>query len=338
MRCDVRTAKRRVLDAARPSRLLLASALVGSTLVCASARADRSGLDPALGYNYGEIETARIAATGGAQRALSSSLGALFVNPANIAVERVYHIGAFAQIWPEARRQSYGAAAVDSIGSSSRVAGAAGVTYNFQDPDGVDRKWTDARFALAYPFSDTFYFGVGGRYLLLSQDGLGPLGVSLASGGIHDQQIVRAFSFDAGTTFKPTPELAFSLTGTNLANPGHGFLPTSVGGGVGYGVKQFAIQGDLVGDFTSWDESKLRAMLGLELLLADHYAVRGGYRYDQGADSHGLGVGLGYIDRAFIFDIGVRRIVSGEKATTVVLGFTYHLDSTGLTPSAGDTF
>lgn len=330
--------KRKVLDAARSSRWAFAGVLAASLLVSSAARAERSSVDPSLGYNYGEIETARIAATGGAQRALSSSLGALFVNPANIAVERVYHLGAFAQIWPEARRQSYGLGAVDSIGSSSRVAGAAAVTYNFQDPDGIDRKWTDARFALAYPFSEKFFFGIGGRYLMLSQDGLGPLGRSYASGGISDQQIVRTFSFDAGATFKPTPELAVGLTGSNLANPGHGFLPTTVGGGIGYGAKQFALQGDLVSDFTSWDDSKLRAMLGLEVLLADHYAVRGGYRYDQGAESHGIGLGLGYIDRAFIFDVGLRRIVSGEKATTVVIGFSYHLETTGLTPSAGDTF
>jgi hypothetical protein len=179
---------------------------------------------------------------------------------------------------------------------------------------------------------------VGGRYLLLSQDGLGPLGVSYASGGLHDKQIVRTFSFDAGTTFKPTPELALAVTGTNLANPGHGFLPTTVGAGVGYGSKQVGVQADVVGDFTSWDETRVRVMAGLEALLADHYALRGGYRYDAGAESHGLGVGLGYIDRAFMFDVGLRRIVSGDAATTVVFGFTYHLETTGLTPSAGDTF
>jgi hypothetical protein len=309
-----------------------------SLLTSSPARAEKSRLNPAIGYNYGEIETARTAATGGAQRALSSSLGALFINPANIAVQRVYHLGAFAQIWPEARRQSYGAGAVDSIGSSSHIAGAAGVTYNFQDTDGIDRKWTDARLALAYPFSDSFYLGLGGRYLLLSQDGPGPLGPSLASGGLDGKQIVRAVGFDAGLTFKATPELAFSFVGNNLTNPGHGFLPTSIGGGVGYGAKQFAIDADLVSDFTSWDETRLRAMLGLEVLLADHYGLRGGYRFDQGAKSHALSLGVGYIDRSFIFDLAVRRVVSGDAATAVVFGFTYHLETTGLTPSPGDTF
>lgn len=338
MSCGGRTVKRWVSDLARPSTWLLSSAFLVSLLTSSPARAEKSSLDPTIGYNYGEIETARTAATGGAQRALSSSVGALFINPANIAAERVYHIGVFAQIWPEARRQSYGAAAVDSIGSSSHLAGAAGATYNFQDSDGINRKWTDARFALAYPFSDQFYLGLGGRYLLLSQDGLGPLGRSLASGGLSGQQIVRAVSFDAGATFKATPELAFSFIGNNLTNPGHGFMPTSIGGGIGYGAKQFAVEGDVVSDFTTWEQSRLRAMLGLELLLADHYGLRGGYRFDAGAKSHALSVGVGYIDRTFIFDLAVRRVVSGDAATAVVLGFTYHLETTGLTPSPGDTF
>src|SRR5688572_20246092 len=88
--------------------------LIGS-LLSAPARADRSDLPPEVGYNYGEIETPRIAAMGGAQRAFSNSLEALFLNPANMAATRIYHLGALAQIWPEANRQSYGGGAVDSI-------------------------------------------------------------------------------------------------------------------------------------------------------------------------------------------------------------------------------
>ena len=64
-----------------------------------------------------------------------------------MSAARVYHLTALAQIWPESRRQSYGAAAVDSVGSSARVAGGIGATYNTQDSDGIDRKWTDVRFA-----------------------------------------------------------------------------------------------------------------------------------------------------------------------------------------------
>jgi hypothetical protein len=320
-------------------------ASTGAAIACAlialeprTAHAESTELDPAIGYNYGEIETARTAATGGAQRALSTSISAAFINPANIARERVYHIGAFAQLWPEARRQSYGAAASDSVSSGSRLAAAAGVTYNFQDPDGIDRRWTDARVALAYPFSDQFYFGLGGRYLWLSQNGLGPLGVSQASSGLPGEQIVRNFSFDAGATFRPVPELSLSLVGANLSNPGHGFFPTSLGGGIGYGGKQVALEGDLVADFTTWDATRVRAMAGIETLFADHYAVRGGYRYDQGPDSHSLALGTAYIDRMFILDVAVRHAFTGGSATAVVIGFTYHLESSGLTPTMGESF
>jgi len=152
------------------------------------AQADKSSVPPAVGYNYQEIETPRITATNGATRALSSSTEALFDNPANMSMSRVYHLTALAQIWPESGRQSYGAAAVDSVGSSARVAGGVGATYNTQDTDGINRKWTDIRFAMSYPFSEQFYMGVAGRYLMLSQSGEGPLGRSLASSGLGDKK------------------------------------------------------------------------------------------------------------------------------------------------------
>lgn len=303
-----------------------------------AARADPSELPPEVGYNYGEIETPRIAGTGGAQRAMSNSISALFLNPANMVASRVYHLGVLAQIWPEAKRQSYGAGAVDSIVSASRVAGGLGATWNLQDADGVDREWTDIRFALAYPFSDQFFAGAGGRYMWLSQNGSGPLESSPASEGLPDADVVKGFSFDLGATVKPSPAFALSVVGNNLSNPGHGFQPMSIGGGLGLSLGDFGVETDVVADFVTWDETALRAMLGGEGLFADHFAARLGYRYDQGAESHAVSGGVGYIDRAFDVDISVRRVVSGDAATAIVFGFSYHLEATGLTPSAGDTF
>jgi len=313
--------------------LLAAGTFASLALAAPRAGAEESSLDPTIGWNYGEIETPRIAAMGGALRSYSNSVSALFINPANMAASRIYHLGALAQIWPEANRQSYGAGAVDSIVSSTRLAGGFGGTWTMQDPDGIDRRATDLRFALAMPFSDQFALGVGGRYLWLKQNGLGPLGDSLVSGGLEDENIVKGFAFDAGATLKPTDFFAISLVGNNLNNPGHGFQPTSVGGGVGVGTKDLTIEGDIVSDFTTWDTTKVRAMGGLELLLADHYAVRGGYRYDDGAKSHAVSLGAGYIDRAFSAEAAVRRIVSDPGATAIFFGFTYHLEATGLTPS-----
>jgi hypothetical protein len=304
----------------------------------AAARGEESELAPEVGYNYGEIETPRAAALGGAQRAFGNSLTALFQNPANMAATRVYHLGALAQIWPQARRQSYGLGAVDSVVSSTGLAGGLGGTWNAQDPDGLDRQYTDVRFGLAFPFSRQFMLGAAGRYLMLNQDGPGPLDPSLASGGLEDERIVKTVTFDAGFSLRPSRELAIGLVGSNLSNPGHGFLPTSVGGGAGFGSDDFTIEADVLSDFTTWDSTTIRAMAGAEYLAADRYPLRLGYRFDEGAESHAVSGGLGYIDRAFAAEISVRQVVSGVSATAVVLGFSYHLEATGVTPSPGDGF
>ena len=54
-----------------PFAVLAASAAFA---VATPARADASDLAPEIGFNYGEIETPRIAAMGGAMRAMSNSL------------------------------------------------------------------------------------------------------------------------------------------------------------------------------------------------------------------------------------------------------------------------
>ena len=308
------------------------------TSLAHNARADKSRVPPEVGYNYQEIETPRITATNGATRALSTSTEALFDNPANMSAARVYHLAALAQIWPESGRQSYGAAAVDSVGSSARVAGGIGATYNTQDTDGIDRKWTDVRFALSYPFSDQFYMGVGGRYLTLSQNGTGPLGSSAASGGLSDKHIVSGFAFDAGATFKPTDGLSLSIVGTNLNNPGNGFQPMGLGGGVGFGKDLFSLEADVAADFSTWDHTTTRAMAGGEVLLGDHFPLRAGYRYDDGAKSHSISGGLGYVDTTFGAELAIRRVVSGDPVTAIVFGFTYHLDAGGLSQGETDSF
>lgn len=306
----------------------------GSTVV----HAEPSKLPPEVGYNYNEIETGRIAGKNGADRALGSSVSALFDNPANMAASRVYHAAALLQIWPEASRQTYGVGAVDSVGSSSRIAGGLGATWSRQDPDGVDRTSSDLRFAFAYPLSDKLFAGAGGRFMWLNQNGAGPLGASYASGGLEGDRILKNFAFDLGLTLKPGGGLAFALVGNNLNGTDTSFQPLTLGSGIGFAKDKFGIEGDVVADFVTWDETKLRAMVGAELLLGEHAIVRGGYRFDDGAKSHSGSLGLGYVDKAFSADLGLRRILVGDAATAIVLTFTYHVESTGLTPSPSETW
>lgn len=321
------------------------TALAALALTSLSSRpAAADSLAPETGWNHGEIEPARTTAVGGAVRALGSGVGGLYANPANMALTRVYHLQALGQIWPEAKRQTYGATAVDSV--TSRLAGGLGAHYGMMDPDGIDRRWTDVRLGLAVPFSDKVFAGVAGRYFKLSQDGTGPLGSSFASSGLAGDPMLETFTFDAGLTFKPSDQLGIGIVGSNLTNPGHGLLPTMLGGGIGFGTLDFTLEGDVVADFTSYTDAsgakkpKLRTMGGVEYLAGDHYPLRVGYVYDAGATSHAVSGGLGYVDTMFSLELAMRRTVSGpdsaNPATAVIIDLQYFLESSGVTRSPID--
>jgi hypothetical protein len=322
----------------------MTGAIVLATISFASgAHADPSELVPQVGFNYGEIETGRAAALGGAVRALGNAVTGLYSNPANIALTRVYHLQGLAQIWPEARRQSYGASAVDSV--TGRLAGAIGAHYGSLDPDGVDRKWTDVRAAIAFPISDRFYAGVTGKYLKLRDNGHPRLGYGLpnsyASGGLGDAATVDGFTFDAGITVKPSSSLFIGVVGSNLTSSGHGYQPLTLGGGIGYGNNDITAEVDFVADFTTYTKADgtsrtaIRTLAGFEYLAADHFPLRIGYRYDAEPATHAISGGVGYIDPQFSVDLAVRRTVSGKEpygpVTSVVIDLQYFLESTGVT-------
>lgn len=310
-------------------------ALIGLALVGGGrAQAEPSKLRPEVGWNYGEQETARSAAMAGATRAIGTDVNGLLANPANMAASRVYHLAALAQIWPEANRQSYGAAAVDS--STSRIAAGLGGFYTIQDSDGLRRKALDLRLGLALPLSDRVFVGASGKYLKLQQNGLGPLGQSYASGGLAGDNIVDSVTFDAGLTVRPASLLWLSVLGTNLTNPGDGLRPLGLSGGVGVGKSEFSIEGDVAADFTTFERTRLRYMIAGEMLVAANYPVRLGYRYDDGLKHHAVSGGLGYLDRQFGVEVSVRRVVSGDSATTVVLGLQLFLEGLGLARDNGD--
>lgn len=293
------------------------------------AQAEKSDLPPEVGYNYGQVEDGRTAAFGGGVSALGTGVSGIFGNPAAIGASQVYHVGALASVWPEARRQTYGAAAVDSI--TTRLAAGVGFAWTDQDPDGIKRRSSDLRIVLAYPFSDKVSFGVAGRYLKLTQEGLGPLGQSFPSGGLRGEPIVNTWSFDAGLTLKPSKNFGLGVFGSNLSNPGTGYQPTTAGGGVGVGNENIAFELDAVADFTTYRRTTARVMGGVEYLAGDHIPLRLGYRWDQGMEAHAVSAGIGYIDPTFSIDLSGRRYVAGVSATAVMLTLQYFVESSGIT-------
>ncbi|MCC6525121.1 MAG: hypothetical protein IT373_20880 [Polyangiaceae bacterium] len=298
--------------------------------------ADPSELPPSFNYNYGEAENARVIAMGSALSAFGNGTAAPFVNPANLTLTRVYHFEAIAQFTPEGRRQVYGGSVVDS---TRRFAGGVGVMGGFIDPDGVNRSYLDVRLALAFQVADELSVGLGGRFLNMEQQGLGPLGDSLASGGRKDAEdppvgrkpILSVPTLDAGVSLRPTEGLNIGLVGKNLTYSNNAFLPTIVGGGIGYGDEDLTLEADALADLNSYLKPTARVGAGGEYLIADAVPVRIGYRFDQGAASHALTAGVGYVHTAFSAELGLRRTLVGPSATSIVLNIAYHLESSGLT-------
>lgn len=285
-------------------------------------------------YNYGEVETTRESAMGGALRAAGNGTTAPFLNPANIALTQAYHIEAMANVTPENGRQVYGGVVVDS--TTNRLAGGISVTGGFMDPSGLDRSWIDIRLALSFPITQSIFIGLGGRYLKLTESGTGPFGSSKASGGLMDPaggrfSVVNIPTFDAGLTFKLGDLVHIGLSGQNLTFPDNGYLPTLAGGGIAVATQDFTIEADGVADFNSYSGPRARAMVGGEYLLVNHVPLRLGYRYDQGAESHQLSAGVGYLAREFSVEASVRRTLVGPDATMLFFGVAYFLESSGLT-------
>ncbi len=327
----------------KPYASMFAAGLwAGVSLIAPTRALAQSKLDPQVSYNYGENETPRSAAMGGALRAMGSGASAVYLNPAALPETRVYHITALAQVAPETDRQIYGGTVVDSV--TSALAGSFSFNGGWVDRAGLDRSLLDARLALAYPISDRFMLGITGRYLKLSQSGLGPFGLSSVSGGLIDpsstssppgrQAMISNLTFDVGFVAKPTDNFYVAAVGQNLTYPKNGLMPTTIGGGIGYGSDLFSIEADGIADLNSWAKPTARIGAGAEYVVASSVPIRAGYRFDQGAKLSTVSLGTGYVGNVFSVEATVKRTLSSPGATTMIFGIAYFLDSSGVTSSS----
>jgi opacity protein-like surface antigen len=320
------------------SRAFGSIAFTATIAFASSASASPSTTSIEQGYDLGQIQSTRTVGMGDALNASGSSTSALYLNPANLAVARVYHFEGIAAFDPEARRQSYGGAIADS--NTSSVAGGFAGTWNVMDPDGINRRWADLRLGLAYAVSDKLSIGVVGRYLRLEQQiSSGPFGASYASDGTPTDPLFNAFTFDIGATVTPVDGLRIGVVGHNLSNPGTSLAPTTVAGGISYYNDTLVIEGDALVDFTTWGSTKQRYQLGVEYFAASHFPIRAGYRFDEGTQTHAISGGLGYVDKQWGLEASVRQDLVGEHpATLFVLGLRYFIGTSdgGSSPN-GDT-
>jgi hypothetical protein len=343
--CPPALAIRRAASAVRPrgartalrGRVAASLAVLTSLVTPALARADRMTTSPEQAYDLGEVPSARAVGMGGALNALGVSTTALYLNPANMSLARVYHLEALGAYSPESQRETIGLAIVDSVINTSRVSGGVGATWNEFDASGIHRVWTDIRGGLAFPLGDHFAIGATGRWLRVDQGiSEGPFGPSLASDGTSSSPVFNALTFDVGATAL-LEDFHFSVVGHNLTNPGTALAPTTGAAGIGYLSPVFALELDGLLDFTTYGSTQGRVMAGGELFVADHYALRGGWRYDGGTNINALSLGVGYIDPRWGIEVGLRHDLIGAHAGTLgVLSLRYFYDATGATTAADE--
>ncbi len=293
---------------------------------------------PEQAYDLGDTPNARAVGMGGALDALGVSTTALFLNPANMALARVYHIEAIGAFSPEAQRVTAGGAVVDSVLNTSRVAGGIGGTWSQIDPSGLHRTWADVRAALALPLGDFVALGASARWLHVDQSvASGPFGPSLASDGTRNDPIFNSLTVAAGATLSVADGLRIAVSGDNLTNPGTALAPTLGRAGIGYSTSTFSIEGDGLLDFTTWGGVRERVMAGAEFFVAERYALRAGWRYDAGEQVNAGSIGFGYIDPKWSIEVGLRRDMIGDHGQTLgVIGLRYFYDALGLGSPADD--
>jgi len=266
-------------------------------------------------------------AMGSAMTALGTSTTALYDNPANLPFARVYHFEAFAELVPEASRQTYGGAVADSV--TNRIAGGLAGAYSMMDPNGIDRRWLDVRLTLAYPLTEWLSVGIAGRYINATQGiSHGPFGASLVSDGTPTTAIYSGLTGDAGVTVQPFTGFRIGVVGKNLTVPNNGIVPTTVAGGIGWSNEVFAIEGDGLVDFQTWGTPRPRFGGGAELFLLNHVPLRAGYRADLGQRVQSITFGAGYIDKKLGVEASMRRdVVADHPSTTMMLTLRYFYDS-----------
>src|SRR6185295_19780707 len=103
---------------------------------------------------------------------------------------------------------------------------------------------------------------------------------------------------DAGGAVQITDQFRFAVSGRNLTAPGP-LAPTALAGGLGWTNQTITVEADTLLDFTTYNSVRGRGMLGGEILVADRFPIRAGYRVDAGTKAHAVSLGAGYVDRKF---------------------------------------
>lgn len=267
-----------------PVPLRLAALLV---LVLASGRALAAEPSP------GGAETV---AQGGTARAGTHGLGSVLAAPAVMGLTARYQIQASGELGPD-KLKGLKAYAMDS--NTSLVAMGLGWQYQLSEPISSGRDlpgWIEPGTDLSNPTARTVLGGGLSAALAERRLGLG-LGFGWHNRATRFSDTESWFQGNASIAGRlgPGEELVLSFVADNLLNPSHVLTPLTFGTGMALRpVPEIGVVGQLdviTGAFDQPTEVAFGA--GLEGVLAETVALRGGFRRDAQRDSDLATAGVG---------------------------------------------
>lgn len=257
----------------------------------------------------GRVQSARPLGMASAFTANASGNGALYHNPAGVGTVFMYSVEGAYFLSPGGFN-TVNASIVDSK-LNPKLAAGAGYSFEFNNDDDLKFRGHDARLALASPVvPNRVILGFGGRYLSYTQD---------------KSDLIKGFTMDAGAVIRVADGFFIGAAGNNLidvcAGTGDSDLPCpanaaprTVGGGFALGSSfGVLLAGDVRADFSPEDEVRMIYAAGLEVLLGQVFALRGGYQHRDLESENVMALGVGIKTQSMGFDVGYQRLFKAEE-------------------------
>jgi len=276
--------------------------------VAAAARADNSVKDPGAPWPA-FVDLPRATAMGGAHAAISTANDAITVNPAGISQQRRYHLEIDGLLDSRFPAQALMASIVDTT-SSAIGTGFLFSRWGSGQPEGRGEGWYGA---LAYSYAAGGNYFIGGEtkyYRFATPDGP-----------------VRSFAQDAGLLVR-RGNFAYAVVLQNFSTSSIPTFPLTSTVGIAWGTdRDWHVAFDYKADLSDLKNIKHRGAGGLELLVGDAVALRGGATWDATNDLWWLSAGIGLLTEKGGAQVVLRRRLNGQGFDQMLMaGITVYLE------------
>jgi hypothetical protein len=239
-------------------------------------------------------------------RAIATGDAGPQLNPSGISLLRAYLIEGSYQYGSAAKSQDARISAVDST-SGFNLGGALYYTYHRDSPsDGVTQIGHLFGGSLSFPLLDKIFLGGSAKYIHFAD-----------TAGTHS-----GFTFDAGLTVRPIPQVSIGAVGYNLLDRNTPWAPRAVGGGVAVlPMPMLLLVFDSVLEKVydnSGRDNVMYYMGGGEISFAASAAIRAGGGHDGLTKNSYVSAGFSLLSADIgALDVGLRQDVSGARKATI---------------------